>query len=117
MFKSLAWIVLQNTDSQDGCIASIYKINPPLDLKTSKFTRLCMRQFTLFLRFLPQATPFARERNKAVRFLRILTLKLQPTERCKHFESFQVHICDLGHEKGPQGGFWKAWKMSLYNTL
>ena len=20
------------------------------------------------------------------------------------------HICDLAHEKGPQGGFWKAWK-------
>ena len=24
-------------------------------------------------------------------------------------------ICDLAYEKGPQGGFWKAWKMSLYN--
>ena len=26
-------------------------------------------------------------------------------------------LCDLAYEKGPQGGFWNAWKMSLYNTL
>ena len=30
---------------------------------------------------------------------------------------YMLYICDLANEKGPQGGFWKAWKMSLYNTL
>ena len=28
-----------------------------------------------------------------------------------------VAICDLANENGPHGGFWDAWKMSLYNTL